>query len=52
MKLVLVWDFCVGYLLVESLVLISCYLSFFSVPNGLEGVQLLSVEANRIADEL
>lgn len=51
-KLILVWDLGICNLLKESLILINCHISLFTVPDSLERIHLLTIKSNRIADKL
>ena len=52
MKEILVGDFRVSQLLIESFVLVGGDLTLISVPDGLQIVEHLPIELNRVADEL
>ena len=52
MQLELIGYLRVRNLLVKALILVLGHLSFLFVPNGLQGVDLLAIESDRIVDEL
>jgi len=51
-KLELKGDFSVGDLLIKAFILVVCDFTFFSVPDGLEAIELLAIQTNGVADEL
>jgi len=52
MQYILIRDLRICNLLIKAFILIFCHFAFFSVPNGLESIELLPIESDRVAYEI
>ena len=52
MKFEFIWNFGICQLFEKSFIFILCHFSFFSVPNCLNAINLLSIQSDRITNKL